>query len=185
MYVNVLVQELTFGMTPGREADLAVFERAMIAHERLVLMTAYRLLGRMEDAQDAAQEVFLRLFRHFDRVADIQDLRPWLYRVTVNVCHDEFRRRRPSVELDPARAAAGPDPEAALGMAERKRLVEHGLRTLTEKERTAVVLRDIEGLSTKEVAEVLGSTEGTVRSHLFSARLKLKKFTDRLTRRRS
>jgi RNA polymerase sigma-70 factor (ECF subfamily) len=67
---------------------------------------------------------------------------------------------------------------------ERGRLVEMALRTLPEKERAAVVLRDMQGLSTREVAEILGSSEVTVRSQISVARGKLKKFTDRYLRKR-
>ena len=66
----------------------------MRRHERLVLVTALRLLGKMEDAQDASQEVFLRLYRNLGKVRASDNLPGWLYRVTVNVCHD-VRRRRP------------------------------------------------------------------------------------------
>jgi RNA polymerase sigma-70 factor (ECF subfamily) len=153
------------------------FDGLVAAHERMVLRVAYRLLGRLEDAQDAAQEVFLRLFRNLDRIG--ADPKAWLYRVTVNVCNDHHRRRKTAVEFDsrphPA-ADPAPDPERALALEERKRLVTEGLQMLPERERAAVVLRDIEGLSTAEVAGILGVEEVTVRSQVFSARLKLAKY---------
>jgi len=150
------------------------FERLVSVHQQMVLRTAYRLLGRLEDAQDAAQEVFLRLFRNLDRI----DAEPkaWLYRVTVNVCNDHHRRRKVVVELDQQHADSAPDPERVLTLDERKRLVMEGLAILAERERAAVVLRDIEGLSTAEVAGILGVEEVTVRSQIFSARGKLAKY---------
>jgi RNA polymerase sigma-70 factor (ECF subfamily) len=153
------------------------FEGLVAAHERMVLRVAYRLLGRLEDAQDAAQEVFLRLFRNLDRIG--ADPKAWLYRVTVNVCNDHHRRRKTTLELDSrphSSADPAPDPERAMALEERKRLVAEGLETLPERERAAVVLRDIEGLSTAEVAGILGVEEVTVRSQVFSARLKLAKY---------
>jgi len=166
----------------GREveqgAERARFERLMAEHERLVLRTALRLLGHVEEARDAAQEVFLKLYRNLGRMEPGRDPRPWLYRVTVNVCHD-LQRHRGQEELDENQAADKPDPEAAAGLAEQRRLVEAGLRRLPEKERAAVVLRDIEGLTTREVAEILGSSEATVRSQIASARLKLRGFVGR------
>jgi RNA polymerase sigma-70 factor (ECF subfamily) len=144
------------------------------AHERMVLRTAYRLLGRLEDAQDAAQEVFLRLFRNLSRIEG--DPKAWLYRVTVNVCNDHHRRRMPESELEEQRADPSPDPERAVTLDERKRLLTEGLAILAERERSAVVLRDIEGLSTADVAAILGITEGTVRSHISTARVKLAKY---------
>ena len=107
--------------------EASEFERIMAAHERLVLGTAYRLLGRMEDAQDAAQEVFLRLFKNLGRVGD--DPKPWLYRVTVNLCNDYYRRRTLVAEPDERRADPAPDPLSLLTMDERKRLLMEGLQT--------------------------------------------------------
>ena len=153
---------------------MAFFERLMRLHERMVLGVAYRLLGRIEDAQDAAQEVFLRLFQ---KHRDIQgDPKPWLYRVTVNVCNDRYRKR--IVVAEPNERAADPSADAlmTITLEERKRLLKKGLETLGERERTAIVLRDIEGLSTKEVAKILGVEEVTVRSQISVARVKLAKY---------
>ncbi len=150
------------------------FEQLLAAHERMVVGTAFRILGRMEDAQDAAQEVFLRLYRHLERIEN--EPKAWLYRVTVNVCNDFFRRRVATTELDTAQADPSPGPDHALSMDERKRLLMEGLRTLPERERTAVVLREIEGLSTRQVAEILDVEEVTVRSQISAARVKLAKY---------
>jgi RNA polymerase sigma-70 factor (ECF subfamily) len=161
----------------GNDADSGqTFEGLVATHERMVLRVAYRLLGRLEDAQDAGQEVFLRLFRNLDRVG--ADPKSWLYRVTVNVCNDHHRRRKAVLELDSGHSTAdpSPDPERALALEERRRLVTEGLETLQKRERTAVVLRDIEGLSTAEVAGILGVEEVTVRSQVSRARLKLAKY---------
>jgi RNA polymerase sigma-70 factor (ECF subfamily) len=117
--------------------------------------------------------VFLRLLKNLDSVEG--DASAWLYRVTVNLCNDHFRRRRPVLELVD-RADPAPNAERVLAMEERKRLLMDGLRTLPERERTAVVLRDIEGLSTREVAEILGVEEVTVRSHVSTARVRLAKY---------
>jgi RNA polymerase sigma-70 factor (ECF subfamily) len=150
----------------------------MALHERMVVGTAYRLLGRMEDAQDAAQEVFLRLLKHLDRIDG--DPKPWLYRVTVNICNDHYRRRVMTTEPD-ERMLLGltdpaPDAERVLAMDDRKRLLMEGLQTLSKRERAAVVLRDIEGLSTREVAGILGIEEATVRGQISVARVKLAKY---------
>ena len=168
--------------------DTAAFERIVIRHQRQVLMTALRLLGRVEDAQDAAQEVFFRLHKHLRRFDQTRDLVPWLYRVTVNVCHDLHRKRARNATLgleEAEEVAILSDPEGTLGLAEQRRMVAQGLKTLPEKERAALVLRDIEGLSTREVARVLRSSETTVRSQVSTARVKIKKFIEGLAARRS
>lgn len=169
----------------AQEGDVAAFEELVSLHERRVYGTAWRLLGRVEDAQDAAQEVFLRLYRSLSRIDPGRPLAPWLYRVTVNVCRDLGRKRRrrarwtpSSVEelrdetgLEPGDPLAGPEHQAQAAQETRRLLAL--LDELPEKERTALVLRELEGLSTAEVAEVLGSSPVTVRTQISRARLKL------------
>jgi RNA polymerase sigma-70 factor (ECF subfamily) len=158
----------------GRTGPVRAFDKLFELHQQRVLRTAYRLLGRVEDAQDAAQEVFLRLLKNMHRIEG--DAQAWLYRVTVNVCNDQYRRRPMVMELDAELRDSAPDPERVLALEERKRLLMEGLQTLPERERTAVVLRDIEGLSTREVAAILSVEEVTVRSHISTARVKLAKY---------
>ena len=74
-------------LSRARRGDEAAFEELMRMHERQVLRTALRLLGRLEDAEDAAQEAFLRLYRNLRGFHELAEIRPWLYRVTVNVCY--------------------------------------------------------------------------------------------------
>jgi RNA polymerase sigma-70 factor, ECF subfamily len=169
----VNVGEIALPSELGEADSHRTFERLMATHEQLVLRTAYRLLGSREDAQDAAQEVFLKLLGRVDRIEG--DGSAWLYRVTVNVCNDFYRRRRPSLELVEARdPRPGPDTEIALD--ERKRLLMRGLKMLSERERAAIVLRDIEGLPTREVAAILDVEEVTIRSQICVARVKLAKY---------
>ena len=179
--------ELATVLAAARSGDLAAFEILMRRHERLVLVTALRLLGKMEDAQDASQEVFLRLYRNLGKVQASQNMAGWLYRVTVNVCHD-VRRRRPeetSVEDAAELVAMGDNPQQAATRKERRRVLEMSLRLLSEKERAALVLRDLEGLSTGEVAGILGTSQATVRSQIFKARIKMKDSVERYFRRRT
>jgi len=151
----------------------------------MVLRTGLRLLGRLDLAQDAAQEAFLRLHRHLARFDASRELGPWLYRIVVNVCRDLSRRQRwpRLLGLEEAREVRSPDSdEAALQEAvvrnEQRRLVQAALRALSPREREAIVLRDLEGLSTSEVARVLGSSEGTVRSQISTGRLKIKQYVE-------
>ena len=168
--------------------DRDAFDQIVLRYERRVLMTAWRLLGRREDAQDAAQEVFLRLYKYMNRFDENRALLPWLYRMTVNVCHDLRRKRRPDDALaggDVGQAEPAYDPAAEITRSEQRLIIETALEKLTEKERAAVVLRDIEGLATREVAGILGSSETTVRSQISMARVKIRKFVDSLERKRS
>ncbi len=178
----------------AREGDLAAFEQLILLHERRVLRTALRLLARPEDAADAAQEVYLRLFRHLRRFDERRDFATWLYRITVNVCRDVHRRRQrnPTLSLEEMGARApsvepradAPDPFDEFAQAEERRIMTEALGALPEKERAALVLRDLEGLSTAEVAEVLGSSETTVRSQISRARIKLRADRERRLKER-
>jgi RNA polymerase sigma-70 factor (ECF subfamily) len=171
----------------ARAGDLAAFEALMRRHERMVLVTALRLVGNMADAQDVSQEVFLRLYRNLDKVEETRNLAGWLYRVTVNASHDVLRKRPAADPMEYAAhvPAGGLDPQQSTSEAERRRVLEMSLRLLSEKERSALVLRDLEGLSTEEVARVLGSSEATVRSQISKARVKVKGFVERYFRRRT
>src|ERR1700733_1212857 len=116
-----------------RSDDLAAFERIMVRCERRVLRIALRLLNNQQDAQDAAQEVFLRLYKHLGRL-DMDDVRgcePWLFRVTVNVCHDIARKRGHAVTLDDsADAAISPNPQHGVERAQQRELVRRALGRL-------------------------------------------------------
>jgi len=148
------------------------------AHHQMVLRTAYRLLGSLEDAQDAAQEVFLRVLKHQSSLGP--EPKAWLYRVTVNVCNDYYRRaKRTSTELTGESADPAPDPEQILTLKERRKLLLEALGRLSPRERICVVLRDIEGLSTAEVAQILDIEETTVRGQIHTARVKLAKYVRR------
>lgn len=171
-----------------QQGDRSAFDTLMGIHERQVFGVAWRLLGSAEDAQDAAQEVFLRLYRFADRIDPQRPLEAWLYRVTVNVCRDLGRRRGkrragevPIDEIGGDELPAGrTNNPATIALArDEHRLVQNALIKLGEKERAALVLRDLEGLTTQEVAQALGTSEGTVRTHLCRARLKMKKFREK------
>ena len=154
------------------------FDQVVRQRETQVLRTAFRMLGNWADAEDVAQEVFLRLHRHGLEFANDAAAGGWLYRVTVNLCLDRTRSARPSQEL-PELASRDRSAETAVLMEENKQRLMAALATLPAKERAAVVLREIEGLSTAEVAEVLGSSEVTVRSQISKALVRLRGILNR------
>jgi len=174
-------------LAAARSGDLPAFERLMRQYERLVLVTALRLAGNLPDAQDVSQDVFLKLYRDLGKLTSEEAVASWLYRVTVNACHDLRRRRRPEDPMEHSGhlASDAADPHQAMAESERSRVLELSLRMLSEKERAALVLRDLEGLSTEEVAHALGCTEATVRSQVCKARVKVKGFVERYFGRRS
>lgn len=163
----------------AKTGDLDAFEQIVMMHERKILALTYRLTGNLADAQDAAQDTFIRLHQRLSQIDSDRSVGPWLYTVAVNACRDMARRQQrartvPMEELAAADPAAGP--EALFTSRERERHLRAGLRRLPEKERAALLLREMEGLSTEEVAHILGSSETTVRSQISTARLKLRKF---------
>lgn len=165
----------------ARSGDDTAFGRIVAAHESMVLRTAWRLVGDREDARDIAQEVFFRMYRHLGRLAPDQELAPWLYRVTVNLGLTVLRRRRrkPESALDDVRRVVAvsdgrPEQERRGEAADARRLLASVFDRLSDKERAAIILRDIEGLDVAEVAKALKCRRGTVRTHLCRGRLKLR-----------
>jgi RNA polymerase sigma-70 factor, ECF subfamily len=143
-------------------------------HQALVFRTAWRLTGSREDAEDIAQDVFLKLHNNLGKVEEAV-LPAWLYRVTTNLCLDLIRRRRPGVELEDV-AAADCDVAATLERGQQLSQLARLIARLPERERACLVLRDLEGLSAREAAEILQCTEETVRSAAFHAKEKLRKW---------
>lgn len=174
----------------AQAGEHSAFDALMVRHQRQVLSTAWRLLGNSEDARDAAQETFLRVFKYLRRYQPDQDFAGWLYQIVVNVCRDMRRKRKRrelftslEAENEPGGVesiAGSDDLEASAIIEEQRRLIGMALETLSTKERSALVLRDLEGLSTEETARVLGSSPATVRVQICSARAKIKRFKDKL-----
>jgi RNA polymerase sigma-70 factor (ECF subfamily) len=165
----------------ARTGDLDAFEQLVALHERRVFALALRLTGSVEDAKDATQEAFIRLHRKIGQIDSSRGVGPWLYSVTVNACRDIGRTRQRS-RLVPmenwasiAPADPGSNPEGLYGDRQREEHLRTVLCQLPEKERAALLLREMEGFSTGEVARILGSSEATVRSQVCTARLKLRK----------
>jgi RNA polymerase sigma-70 factor (ECF subfamily) len=165
--------------------DSAAFEQIILRYENRIMAMAARLLGAREEARDVTQEVFLRAFKYLHRLDVQKPVEPWLMRITVNVCRDaaRLRQRRLATFVDvdePERMDESPDPYAGLARKQEQLILQKALETLPEKERLAIVLRDVEGLSTAEVASILRSSETTVRSQVSRGRLKLKAAIERL-----
>ena len=180
----------------ARAGDEIAFERIMLATEQRVVSIAWRMLGNRDDARDAAQDVYLRVFKYLARFRAGEDFRGWLYRITINVCHDFARKKGATgfgqldqIDFVQERAALetgrrGADPERLALQEQQLTLIRSALQSLPPKERAALVLRDLEGFSTEEVAQALGSRAVTVRSQVSSARAKIKTYCDKLARKK-
>ena len=137
---------------------------------------AYSVLRNAADAEDAVQETYLRVLRHRDGLAEIRDPRVWLVRIVWNVVLDRKRRTKTRPETDDIADLARMLPATGLTAEERVASAQHhehvlrAVSQLPEKEQRVLVLSAFEELSSVEIAQVLGTTESTIRSRLFRAR---------------
>jgi len=172
--------------------DGAAFEALVERKRTRVFWIAYHVLGDSEAARDVAQEVFLRLYRSLGRFRAGASFDAWLHRMTLNLAIDARRRERPHRETaslddlpEPASAPEGSpagSPSGATGRSgespaagtlrqrEVRRIFNSLASLLAPKQRFAFILREIEGMSTAEVAAILQTSESTVRNHILQAR---------------
>ncbi|HOI95005.1 MAG TPA: sigma-70 family RNA polymerase sigma factor [Syntrophobacter fumaroxidans] len=172
------------------EGDRTAFDRLVLRHKDRVFNLCWRLLGDREEANEQAQEVFVRVFRSIKDFRFKSSFSTWLYAIAVNTCRNrlkssEYRRRRRMVSIDALqdpdsdRAAPelkDPSPSVLDRMTDRERdgLIQSAIDSLPEESRTIVVLRDIEGIAYEEIAAVTHLNLGTVKSRLARARQQLR-----------
>ena len=175
--------------------DTAAFEQIMIHSQQRVMSMTWRMLGNEADASDASQEIFLRVYKYLGRFKKDQDFFAWLYTITVNVCRDMSKRRQRQADrftsLDSgagegayAVPAEQENAEEAFLHSQQRELIAGAMATLSDKELASIVLRDVEGLPTDEVARILNSSSTTVRSQISSARKNIKIYCERYLRRK-
>jgi RNA polymerase sigma-70 factor (ECF subfamily) len=165
--------------------DEAASAELVAQHQRTVLQLAANLLGDGEEALDLSQEVFLRVFCTIRRFRGQSSLRTWIYRIVVNQARNRQsfwrrRRRAAQISLDQHVAAHGdilgfgPEPDRVLAQKELAARLRKALDELPFEQRTAIVLREVDGLSYQEIAFSLDVAVGTVKSRLTRARLALR-----------
>lgn len=170
----------------ARRGDLDAFNTIVHRQQTGIYNLCLHMLGQRQAAEDTTQECFLLAFRAINRFEG-GNLRAWLMRIAANACYDELRRRarRPASSLDaladdPERpfvpATPEPGPEAEALQSELRREIERGLLTLGPEQRLAVVLCDVQGLSYDEIAEVMHSSLGTVKSRVSRGRARLREY---------
>jgi RNA polymerase sigma-70 factor, ECF subfamily len=167
----------------AQTGDHIAFEALVVRYERTLLRLAYRMLGNLEEAKDACQEVLVKFHRYIQSLDSGRDPSPWLHQLMVNVCRDHGRKRQriKYVPLEIVSEAAEQDDSDPLEMLSKERrsiALSRALARLPVKERAALVLRDVEGRSAAEVAKLLGSSEPTVRSQACRGRLRLKRLLE-------
>ena len=171
----------------ARAGDLEAFNTLVRMHQDRVYHLAYRILNDQASAADATQEAFILAYRHIRRFRT-GSFMAWLYRITTNVCYDVIRyhKRRPAVSFTRLSDAADDDrdfdlpapedgPEAMLQRRELAALLQRHIAALPIDQRTVLVLSDVQGLSDKEIAAIMRSNIGTVKSRLSRARAKMRR----------
>lgn len=171
----------------AKQGDLSAFEALILRHEKIVYNVALRMMGQPEDAKDISQEVFLKVYKSIGAFDERSAFSTWLYRITMNTCIDEMRRRKGKQSYSLEEELEGEDggmqrqiadtgetPEESLLRAERKAELLQAMQALSAEHRAAIVLRDIRGLGYDEIAAALGLPLGTVKSRISRARIQLK-----------
>lgn len=164
--------------------DERAFEQLVERHQRLVIGTVGRMLGLNSDAEDIAQQVFVRVWKNARRYEPRAKFTTWLLKITRNLVFNELRRRsrHPTVPLQsetdeeerPIKDERMVAPDASLLDQELQRAVDAAIANLPETQRMAVILRRYEELSYEEIAETLDQSVSAVKSLLFRARTELR-----------
>jgi RNA polymerase sigma-70 factor (ECF subfamily) len=170
----------------SKGGDLAAFEELVVMYQKQVYNLGYRMMGSEEDACDMAQEAFLKAFRSIRKFNGKSSFGTWVYRIAVNVCIDELRRRK-KVKLYPVVHNDNPEtgsgklitdtgdlPEERIERQETRKQVQRAINRLAEDYRAIIILRDIQGRTYQEIAEILDINIGTVKSRISRARQSLK-----------
>jgi RNA polymerase sigma-70 factor (ECF subfamily) len=174
----------------AQQGDPEAFRMLVDAHSRPLFRLAYRMTANEQDAEDIVQETFLRAYRAIERFDPQARVSTWLYAIASNCAVDTLRRRKhrrtDALDRPDAREAAGPEPgpeRQAVGRELRAR-IDVELGRLPAKERVAFALRHFEDLPIREIACVMGTTEGAVKNNIFRAVHKLRDALERATETR-
>jgi RNA polymerase sigma-70 factor (ECF subfamily) len=164
----------------SRNGDHSAYATLIQIHHRMIHSLAYRMTGSLADADDLAQETFVRAYEHLDTYQDNRKFSTWLYRIALNACLD-FKReeaRRGRIHAGWSDAADSASFQEAEKPAEEKLgdPVQGALLRLPTKQRIAIVLTLFDGLSHAEAAQALGCSEATVSWRVFAARRKLRRW---------
>ena len=173
----------------ARSGDDGAFNQVVQVYRKRILGTIARLIGRPEDVEDVGQEVFLRLYFSLDQLRTPEVFEPWLYRLTVNAAYDYLRRQKRRQEsrmsdlseqqVMMADAVAGSkQSDESQRRARVKEQVEDLLGQVSEEDRILLMLKEVEGLSLKELEKIYGANENALKVRLFRARQRVLKAYD-------
>jgi RNA polymerase sigma-70 factor (ECF subfamily) len=167
------------------QLDSASDEQARFVQQNLrrIFLLIYRMVGNVDDAQDLTQETFIKALQRQGQLKDLEKAGGWLSRIAANTAIDFLRKNKRFVFTDASEFAetrsSGLDtPEQSFLRGERKLQLDGGLATLTARERTALLLRDVEDMPADQVARQMNCSMATVRSHIANARVKFKRYLE-------
>lgn len=171
-----------------KQNDREAFNQLVEAYQSKIINLAYGMLSNKEDAYDAAQEVFIKVYRGIEGFKEQASFSTWIYRITVNVCNDILRKRMKTVSTVSLYQGSEdeddrpleikdekPTPEEYMEMSETQKAVRYALDELSEEYKAVITLYDLEGLSYDEISAVLKCPVGTIKSRLNRARRLLAK----------
>jgi RNA polymerase sigma-70 factor (ECF subfamily) len=186
-------EDLVRGCQQAPPGDLHAFELLVRQYQQRVYATAFRLMGHPQDAEDVAQEVFLKIYRGIRQLEDPAMLTAWIYRITTNTCLDALtqQKRRPqTTPLAPSSADGDeapryadtkmPTPEEATLRRELRACLQAALTQLDPAGRAILILRDVEGRSYQEIAESLTLGLSAVKMRIHRTRLAFQQLLDRI-----
>jgi RNA polymerase sigma-70 factor (ECF subfamily) len=155
----------------ARDGDLEAFEAIVRRHQATIYQVAQRLLDSPADAQDVTQDTFVRAWRGLAGFRGDSTVSTWLYRIVTRRCLDVLATRRPTQELAENMETIADEPPDRVELRERLRAVTRAIATLPAEQRVALTLREFEGLSYQEVADILGVGVPAVKGRIHRARL--------------
>jgi RNA polymerase sigma-70 factor (ECF subfamily) len=166
----------------AKSGDQEAFRHIVERYQGAVYNLAYRMLGTPEEAEDAAQEIFVRIYRQLGRYDPERKFSTWTLAIATNFCIDQLRRRRmqlvPLENIIPWARTRDSGPEGEALSSESRDEMQRLLKRLPEKYRAPLVLRYWEDLSCAEIAEILGVPEGTIKTQIHRARKQLGKMLE-------
>lgn len=166
--------------TAARDAQTEFIQ----ANLRRIFLLIYRIVGNVDDAQDLTQETFIKALQRQSQLKDMERAGHWLSRIATNTAIDHLRRKKnlTFTELaqvpDPIIVSREESPEQRLLRSEKRMHLDGGLAQLTERERMALLLRDVEDLPPSDVAREMNCSMATVRSHIANARIKFRRYLE-------
>ena len=160
----------------AQQGDADAFGQLVVRYQQAVFNIAYRMTGNHHEAEDVAQEAFIKSYRALDRFDPTRPFAPWLYRITTNTALNWIKRRRPEVKMDEetTRSETTLSIEAQTIAAETSDRLRAAIAKLAPNHRAVIELRHFQGLSYKEMSETLNIPLSDVKSWLFRARRRLR-----------